>query len=188
MVDYYQCIKKVYPGITDAEFSLHQNEDVLTLTWNREDEVPTLESLETHWLSVVKAQALADVKSLRSQGLDKAAISPGILAVYDINYDASVAFLAGKTTTMMKNGMTAEEYLTGFGSKLQMSPVQFAMYIVAENIRVGPSVYDVEKRYLSLTYGGDAAAGIVPVNYLTTVEAVQQAVSDFRVFCGLPAE
>lgn len=136
-------------------------------------------------LQTVKTQALAEIKAIRSMGLDKAAISSGVLAMYDANYAASVELLEGRGDTVMKNGITAEVYLTGFGGRLGMTGIQFAQYIIDENRRVGPTVYEIEKRYLALTYGGDIPQGIYPVSVLTTQEQVEAAVTAFRTYCGL---
>lgn len=185
MIDYAACVRKAYPTITDSEFSLSEEDGVTTLTWNRGDAKPTLASLEAQWLAVVKGQAIIEIKDIRRQGLDKATISSGVLAIYNTNYEAAVDFLNGNPDNPLKNGMTPVEYLTGFGARLGMSATQFANYIVAENLRVGPTVYDIEHRYLALAYGGDAANGIVPINYLPSEAAVQQSVANFKTYCGV---
>ena len=181
-MDYAACMKKAYP--TDT-FELVQDENGLVLTWDRQESPPTLQSLEVHWLAIVKEQSLIEVKDIRRQGLDKAAISAGIYAIYQTNYDAAVDYLNGSPDSIMKNGMTPEAYLAGFGAKLNMTATQFANYIIAENLRVGPALYDIEKRYLALTYAGDLANGIVPINYLTTETAILQAVINFKTYCGV---
>ena len=77
-----------------------------------------------------------------------------MLAVYSENYLASVAYLAGNgATTVMKDGHTASDYLTGFGARLGMTAGQFAAYIVGETRRVGPTAYEVEDESLRLGYG-----------------------------------
>jgi hypothetical protein len=191
MIDYTKCTLKKYPTAILSDFTFQDNSDgngVYLAYWNTEKlgAAPTLTELDTYWLAIVKTDAITEIKSIRRQGLDLAALSAGILAIYDANYAASVDFLNGAPDVQTKNGMTAEEYLTGFGGRLNMTATQFAEYIVAENLRVGPTAYDVEKRYLALCYGGDASAGIMPVNYLPTVDAVDQAVTNFRVYCNIP--
>ena len=186
-INYSLCIKKKYPTITDADFSFEQDENGLRLLWNNPIAFgtnPELSELEPYWLAIVKTQALLDVKDIRKCGLDKAALSPGILAIYDANYTASVNLLVGDPDVLVKNGMTSVDYLTGFGSRLGMSAVTFANYIIAENHKVGPTAYQVEARYLALTYGGDAANGIIPINYMTSVEQVQSAVANFITYCA----
>jgi hypothetical protein len=177
MIDYAACMNKAFPGVP---FTLSEDENGLVLTTT----APTsILALQAFWIPVCKEKALLEIKDIRKQGLDKAALSPGILAIYNTNYEAAVEFLADRPATVMKNGMTAEAYLTGFGAKLQMTAVQFANYIIAENLRVGPTVYDVEKRYLALAYaGGD---GITPIAYLSTEAAIEAAISNFRTFCGV---
>jgi hypothetical protein len=188
--NYNLCIKKAYPGITNDDFSLEQDEIGLRLIWLNAatyGTAPTLISLETQWLALVKEQALIDIKTLRQQGLDKAALSSGVLAVYNTNYEAATNFLAGNGSLLVKNGMTSIDYLSGFGANLGMTATQFANYIVSENYRVGPTAYSIEKRYLALTYAGDLSEGVYPVSILTTVDAVVAAVDAYRIFCGVPS-
>jgi hypothetical protein len=178
----------MYPALTeqDVSFKVDDQGQIFIEYWNPEfGQAPTLENLVTQNLAVAKTQGLLDIKELRKQGLDKAALSAGILAIYDANYGAAVDFLNGLPDQDTKNGMSAENYLAGFGARLNMTAIQFAQYIVDENLRVGPRAYEIEKRYLALTYGGDAGAGITPINFLTTVEAIDAAVENYRLFCGL---
>jgi len=186
MIDYYACIKHKYPGIDDSAFELIDTDGVVTLKkWDSSyGSLPTMMELDAVHLDVVRQKALAEVKELRRLGLDKAAISSGILAVYNSNYEAAVAYLAGNNIAI-KNGMLASEYLEGFGARLQMTAEQFANYIVAENIRIGPTVYDIEKRYLALTYAGDVTNGIYPISMLTDEYTIINAVESFRIYCQL---
>jgi hypothetical protein len=187
-INYNLCIKRAYPGITDADFSLEQDEQGLRLIWLNTTQygpAPYLQVMELQWLALVKEQAILSIKDLRRQGLDKAALSAGILAIYDANYLASIELLAGRGTTVMKSGITAESFLTGFGSKLNMTATQFANYIIAENQRVGPTAYEVEKRYLALAYGGDAGAGIYPISVMASEEQITAAVEAYKTFCGV---
>jgi hypothetical protein len=185
MIDYAQCILAGFPGSTQEDFILEDTGNGIEITyWNElKGAKPSLEYLAQFELGVVKKQSLADIKDIRRQGLDKSAISSGILAIYNTNYEAAILFLEGKRSEVMKTGMTAETYLTGFGTKLQMTALQFANYIIAENYRVGPNVYDIEKRYLALAYGGDIPNGIYPISVLPSKAAVLKAVADFKTFC-----
>lgn len=183
MVDYAACIRNAYPGIADEEFSLVQDESGLSLIWYREDPAPSLQALANMWLPLVKMQALADIHAIRQDGLDRAARSAGILTIYETNYSAAENFLAGNPSAILHSGMTAEAHLTGFGANLGMTALQFANYVIAENHRVAPDMYAVERRYLALTYAGDAEHGITPVAQLGTEDAVLQAVADFKTFC-----
>lgn len=188
MIDYTKCALKKYPTATEEDFSFQDDGDGIYISfWNtgKLGQQPALAELESYWLSIYKEIATAEVKSIRRQGLDKAALSAGILAIYNANYEASVDLLNGSPNMQTKNGMTAEEYLSGFGARLNMTATQFAEYIIAENLRVGPTAYEVEKRYLALAYGGDAPSGIVPINYLATTEQIDSAVESFRSFCGV---
>lgn len=185
MIDYYACIKLKYPGILDTAFDLLSVNDSVTITywdstWGQQ---PTIIELNAYHLADLKKKALAEIKELRRTGLDRAALSPGILAIYESNYEAAVAYKAGDIKTILKNGMEAEAYLAGFGSKLNMTATQFADYIIAENRRVGPTAYDVERMYLALTYAGCSEHNILPIAILTTEEQINAAVEMFKTFC-----
>ena len=185
MIDYAACIRNAYPSITEEEFSLSQDETGLSLAWYREDPAPTLQALANMWLPIVKIQALADVHAIRQAGLDRAARSAGILTIYETNYSAAENFLAGNPSAVLHSGMTAEAHLTGFGANLGMTALQFANYVIAENHRVAPAMYSIERRYLALTYTGDTELGIMPIAQMGTEESVLQAVEDFKTFCGV---
>lgn len=188
-IDYASCIKKLYPTIADSDFELKMNEEGLTLLWYNEATFgasPTFDTLAGQWLAVVKKKALAQILVIRQNGLNLAAQCAGVLAIYQANYNAAVSFLAGDTTEVTPNGMNVTDYLAGFGARLGMTATQFANYIISSNQTVGQTAYNVESRYLALTYGGDSAHGIIPVNYMTTVSQIQTAVEAFESYCGLP--
>lgn len=126
----------------------------------------------------LKAKIVADIQDIRAQALEKSTKNSGVYAVYDENYQASVAFEAGQgDLTEMRNGMTATQYLSGFGARLGMTAAQFAAYIVAENKRVGPTAYQVEDEYLRLAYG------VIPNE--TSVTKLLGYAAAYRAFCGL---
>lgn len=185
MIDYYACIKLKYPNIPDTAFSLISINDSVTISYwdSTYGQQPTIAELEAYHIADLRKKALAEIKELRRVGLDKAALSPGILAIYESNYEAAVVYKAGNSSVLLKNGMEAEAYLLGFGSKLGMTASQFADYIIAENRRVGPTVYDVERLYLSLTYAGCQERNILPIAALTTEEQINAAVEMFKTFC-----
>ncbi len=187
MVDYYACIKYKYQGIPDTAFTLTELNDSIVITYwdSNYGTQPTMLELSNVYTQVLRAKALVDIKDIRRQGLDKAAISPGILAIYNSNYEAAVEYLENRPTTVLKNGMTVENYLLGFCAKLNMTVVQFVNYIIAENKRVGPTAYEVEKRYLALAYGGDIQNGIYPVSMLNDEAAITAAVLDYYNYCQL---
>lgn len=186
-IDYAKCILKGYNGITMDDFSLQDSGSGIEIVyWNSAfGDKPTLQSLEQYWLAAVKIVALVEIKELRQQGLDLAARSAGVYAIYEANYEAAIDFLNGQPDIIMKSGMTPEQHLTGFGSKLNMTATQFATYVVNENLRVGPTVYDVEARYLALTYAGDIPNGIYPISVLTTEAQINATVEGYRTYCGL---
>ncbi len=185
MIDYYACIKLKFPTISDTAFELTDIDGNISITkWDEAyGQQPTMLELNDIHLSVVKKNALAEVKELRRLGLDKAALSAGILAIYDGNYLAAIELLEHRETTVLKNGMTAIDYLAGFGAKLGMSASQFASYVVSENRRVGPTAYEVEKMYLALTYAGCAEHNIPPINAMTSEEQILNAIDMYKTFC-----
>lgn len=187
MVDYYACIKHKYPTIPDTSFELVDINGLVSISsWDSAyGQQPTLLELSEVYTQVLQAKALLDIKDIRRQGLDKAAISPGILAIYNSNYEAAIEYLENRPTTILKNGMTVENYLLGFCAKLNMTVIQFVNYIIAENKRVGPTAYEVEKRYLALAYGGDVANGIYPISMLNDEVAITAAVLDYYNYCQL---
>ena len=136
-------------------------------------------------LTTVRADTLADIKKARQSGLNRLTLSAGVSAIYDTNYAAARHIVDGTGTTVMKNGMTAIDYMSGFGRNFNMTAEQFANYIINENLRVGPTAYEIEKRYLALTYAGDIPNGIYPINAMTDINAIKQAAIDYRIFCGL---
>ena len=129
------------------------------------------------------AKALIEIKKQRMKALDAVAISSGVSTIYAANYEAAIELLGGRPNTIMKNGVTATDYLANFGARLGMNATQFANYIVSENQRVGIYAASVEKRYLALTYAGDAANGIVPVSTLTNETDLEAAVIGFKTYC-----
>jgi hypothetical protein len=185
-IDYSACLKKIYPEITSDDFAFFYDEDGLRFEWYNEATFglqPSLQLLEFQWLEIVKVKALAEIKLIRALGLDKAALSPGILAIYNQNYEAAMLFMEGKETEVLKTGMTVYDYLAGFGSRLGLSVAQFAGYIIGEYRAIGPTVFEVEKRYLALSYGGDIENQIVPIGMYNNADLVQKAVDDYRAFC-----
>lgn len=136
-------------------------------------------------LDQAKQKALADVKRSRQSGLNRCTYSAGVLAVYNENYNAALNHVAGNGSITTKNGMTSTDYCAGFGAHLGMTADQFANYIISENRRVGPTAYQIEQRYLALTYAGDPHINLLPINAMTDVDAIKQTAVDYRKFCGL---
>jgi hypothetical protein len=186
-VDYSGCILKAYPAATIRDFELVDIDGIISISYWNLDKLgaqPSLEDLELHqWLGVVKKVALNDIKEVRQLGLDRVARSSGILSVYQANYEASINVINGQGTILTKTGMTSHDYCLGFAKNLGMTVEQFAQYIVNENVRMGPTAYQIERRYLALTYGGDSELGITPINMIDSVDHVQTAASTYRKFC-----
>lgn len=126
----------------------------------------------------LKSQVVDEIKDIRAIALEKATRNSGVYAVYDENYQASIAYEAGDgDITYMRSGQTATQYLAGFGARLGMTAAQFAAYIIAENHRVGPTQYSIEDEYLRLAYG------TIPAE--TNVSRLLAYPADYRRFCGL---
>lgn len=126
----------------------------------------------------LRAKILAEIQTIRAQALELSTHNSGVAAVYEENYQAAVAVDAGEGDRVeMKNGKTASQYLAGFGARLGMSAPQFAAYVIAENKRVGPTLYQVEDEYLRLAYG------IIPAE--TSVARLLAYPDTYRRFCGL---
>lgn len=191
-VDYGACVIKLYPtAIPEEDFSLAEDENGVRITlWNEAKlgAMPTLQMLALQDLAVYKTTAILHVKKIRQLGLDKVALSAGVLAVYNENYTAAQKVLSNEGSYTLKCGYTAIDYMTGFGARLNMTAAQFADYIIAENERVGPTAYDVERRYLALAYGGDAALGIYPISALQSKDAIDTALTAYANYCGFTLE
>ena len=105
------------------------------------------------------------------------AANPGISEVYRENYTASAALVSGQgDATIMRNGMTATQYLTGLGSQIGMTALQFAQYIITENVNLAPAAYRVEQEYMRLTYNA--------VPNATTVLELLAIPANYQIFCN----
>jgi hypothetical protein len=102
----------------------------------------------------LKPQMITQVEQIRATALGRSVTTnTGVMAVYQENYQAAVARLNGQQDiVLMKNNMTAEEYLTGLGSQIGMDSLQFAQYVIAESISLAPKAYEIEQEYLRLKY------------------------------------
>lgn len=126
----------------------------------------------------LKTNLIGEIKEIRAMALELATKNSGVSAIYDENYQASLAVSSGfGDTSIQRNGMTATQYLTGFGSRLGMTAAQFATYIIAENRRIGPTSYQVEDEYLRLAYRA------IPQE--TDADILFAYPGSFRRFCGL---
>lgn len=121
----------------------------------------------------LKTEIAAKIGDLRKQALDRAAISPGVLAVYDQN--SAAASSSASTTTRIN--ISAGDYLSGMGSEVGMTGDQFKAYIVAENIRVGTPGYWAERQYLWLT------RIVIPGEQY--VDELLSLPEQYRRYCGL---
>jgi hypothetical protein len=143
-----------------------------------EDSAGTASDAQVLSACPLKSDISDEIKTIRAKGLELSTKNSGVLAVYSENYAAAVACLAGSCdSTIMKNGLTASQYLGGFGTRLGMTVNQFATYIVAENRKVGPAAYQIEDEYLRLAYS------VIPAE--TSVSRLLAYPIDYRRFCGL---
>ncbi|MBT0666350.1 hypothetical protein KI809_18740 [Geobacter pelophilus] len=125
----------------------------------------------------LKVAIIDKIKQLRAVALDKATRSPGVSAIYAENYFAAVEYQAGRPESLTKAGMTAEVHLTGLAANLNMTAPQFADYIIKENRRVGPPLYDIEGEYTRLAYA------VIPLSQ--SIPEIMAAPAQFQQFCGL---
>lgn len=141
------------------------------------------DSAGTATLAEVKAacpalvpQMLNLVAQTRSTALARTiASNPGVSEVYRENYIAATAVRDGLgDTTVMRNNMTATQYLSGLGSQVGMTPLQFAQYVITENVNQAPAAYRVEQEYMRLTYNAIPNA--------TTVGDLLRIPAEYQVF------
>jgi hypothetical protein len=127
----------------------------------------------------LKAAALAQVKEIRRQTLDRFVRSAGVQAVYDQNLTAAKAFKASDIAFRTRDGRTAEDYLVTVGAATGMSAAQFADFIIAENTLGAQRCVEVESEYIRVGYEVIANA---------TFESIQTVVSDYTAFCAARQE
>jgi hypothetical protein len=126
----------------------------------------------------LKPQVLNQVAQIRATSLARTiAVNPGISEVYRENYSAASALINGEgDTAIMRNGMTATQYLAGLGSQVNMTALQFAQYVIVDNVNLAPAAYRVEQEYMRLTYSA------VPNS--TTVMELLAIPADYLAFCN----
>ncbi len=123
----------------------------------------------------LKPDIAKQIKEIRQQAFDAVT---RVLVVYEENYAAAKAYKDGfGASTIMKGGQTAAVYLSGFGAQLGMSAGQFADYVITENHRVGPTVYDIEQQYLWFAYTE------IPAE--TLIDNLLDLPNQYRRYCGL---
>ena len=124
----------------------------------------------------LRQNAVAEIKQIRGETHDKfTKRSSGVSVVYALNYEAAVRFQAADSTPL-RTGMPAEQHLAAFGAEMYppKTSAEFAAYIIAENLRLGPSDVEVEQLYIRAMY----AAWIDPVDQLPAI------VDGYRDFCA----
>lgn len=120
----------------------------------------------------IRSAAVAEIKQIRGATLDKfTKFRSGVQMVYDTNYTAATMFLAGDTS-LLRTGVTPAQHLS-MGARIGMTVEQFANYIIAENVRLGPSAWEVEDRYLK---------DMVTVQYCP-IDNVPVIVTAYREWC-----
>lgn len=126
----------------------------------------------------LKPSMITQVEQIRATALGRSTTTnTGVMAVWEQNYQAAVARLNGlQEVTLMKNGMTAEEYLSGLGAQIGMDSLQFAQYVINESINLAPKAYEIEQEYLRLKY--QAIPNTTSVLELLTIPI------DYQTFCA----
>lgn len=161
-----------------AGFSIYAADDAMRTVLLADTNGIDLDGSILAALPGLKGWVAEQVKEIRAKALEKATKNSGVYAIYDENYQAAIAYDAGEgDVTVMRNNMTATDYLAGFGARLGMTAGQFAAYIISENHRVGPTNYQVEDEYLRLVYT------VIPAE--VSVERLLAYPADYRRFCGL---
>lgn len=123
--------------------------------------------------AAIRTDAAMQIKEIRGYTLDKfTKTKSGVLMVYDSNVVAARAYLAGDTT-LLRTGMMPEQHLA-LGLNYGMDATQFANYILAENVRLGPSSWDVEDRY----------GAALMLAYYAPIAYVMPAVEEYREWCA----
>lgn len=128
----------------------------------------------------IKDKHRQKIKEIRKSMLEKFTQNSGVLAVYDLNYEAATLG-ALDTVTVLRNGKTPAQHLGDYGSQIGMTASQFADYIIAENRGTTPNaaaavkMSEIEKEYLRLYYTYYQTA---------TTEEMEQAIADYQTFCN----
>lgn len=134
----------------------------------------------TQWTLPTRTGILAQIKSIRNIALAKFVANAGVGGVYDVNYEAAIAYDAGNTTLVLRNGKTSGTHCTEFGTLLGMTAAQFAAYIIAENRQTTPTkrcavlMHEIEGEYLRLYCSAIAA--------MTDADAIA-APAAYQAFC-----
>lgn len=134
--------------------------------------VMSIEAAPTKPESEIRSEAVVEIKQIRGDTLDKfTKRRSGVQMVYDTNYTAATMFLAGDES-LLRTGVTPAQHLS-MGMRIGMTVEQFANYILAENVRLGPSAWEVEDRYLK---------DMVSAQY-GPIENVPAVVTAYREWC-----
>lgn len=126
-------------------------------------------------LDDLRLAAIGAVKQQRQAALDTFPRSAGVAEIYAENVAAAQALMNGTAPSMiMRNGLTAQDYLAKMASGMGITPEQFAAYVLAENSQAATRAAEIEREYVRLAYT------FIPA---CTFEEVQSVSADYRQFC-----
>lgn len=152
------------------------NSDYQTyLAWVAEGNTPISADIMT------KTQAKEKIKLIRGEALKKFCINSGVLAVYDVNYEAALAYKENRLSTILRSGKTVEEHCSQFGSRMGMTASQYADYIISENRQILPNkkagvlMAEIEDEYLRLYYS------LIDISLDSELETI---INNFKNFCN----
>jgi hypothetical protein len=134
-------------------------------------------------LADVKAKAIVDITSIRNTALGTITNGSGLYAISKDNFSAATNLLAGNGSAILENGMTSEDYCTGLAEPSGLTALQFANKIVDGRKVNRLKAFQIEQAYLALKNNGLGSLGIVAINDLTTISAVETAVEAFKTLC-----
>lgn len=124
----------------------------------------------------LRAEAISAVKQQRQAALDTFPRSAGVAEIYAENVAAAQALQSGAgLTTTMRNGLTAQAYITQMASGMGLPPEQFAAYVIAENAQAATKAAEIEREYVRLAYT------FIPS---CSFEEVQSVLAEYRQYCA----
>lgn len=132
-------------------------------------------------LQEVMDRAVETVRWLRVMTLDRFVLqSPGVAEVYRENLEAVRRYQAGDTTPL-RSGLVAAEHLAALAEEVphptedrRLTVEEFAAYVTAEHLRLGPNTLTIEREYLATKIAIAAAADTA---------AIATAVAAYQALC-----
>lgn len=123
----------------------------------------------------LRLAAIAAVKQQRQAALDTFPRSAGVAEIYAENVAAAQALTNGTgLSTIMRNGLSAHEYIGLMAGGMGLDPEQFAAYVLAENSQAAIKAAEIESEYVRLAYT------VIPG---CTFEQIQSVPAEFQQYC-----